>query len=65
MYDGNNKHQSINNKSINQTILYLNHIIFMSFFGFFQGYGAALVSVNTLEENNFITQRLKDIDFIR
>lgn len=37
----------------------------MSFFGFFQGYGAALVSVNTLEENNFITQRLKDIDFIR
>lgn len=38
------------------------HVIF---FGFFQGYGAALVSVNTLEENNFITQRLKDIDFIR
>lgn len=30
-----------------------------------EGYGAALVSVNTLEENNFITQRLKDIDFIR
>lgn len=59
-----NTNQLIISRSVKQSI---NLIISFSchFFGFFQGYGAALVSVNTLEENNFITQRLKNIDFIR
>lgn len=61
-----NTKQLIISRSVKQSCNLINDISFSChFFGFFQGYGAALVSVNTLEENNFITQRLKDIDFIR